>query len=202
MNGRVIVVGGGIAGLTLALCLHERGIACRVYEQAPAFRPLGVGINILPHASAELARLGLADALARVSVITREAVFYNRFGQLIYGEPLGRYAGYAHPQYSVHRARLHGVLHRAVVERLGRDAVVTGATCLRVTQDSASATAHFDGMEPVPGDAIVACDGLHSAVRKQLHPDARPAAEKTEAERRFKDAEAVFDRLFALRRLR
>jgi len=167
----VVIVGGGVGGLTLALCLHERGIACRVFEQAAAFRPLGVGINILPHASAELARLGLADALAGVSVLTREAVFYNRFGQLIYAEPLGRYAGYAHPQYSIHRAWLHDVLHRAVVERLGTEAVVTGAPCTLVTQDGQSVMAHFDGgVAPARGDALVACDGLHSVVRKQLHP--------------------------------
>ena len=145
----ILVIGGGVGGLTLALCLHEHGIACRVYEQAPAFRPLGVGINILPHASAELARLGVADALARVSVLTREAVFYNRFGQLIYSESLGRYAGYSHPQYSIHRARLHDVLHRAVVDRLGRDAVVTGAACVRVTQDGTSVTAHFEDIDEV-----------------------------------------------------
>jgi 5-methylphenazine-1-carboxylate 1-monooxygenase len=172
MTEQVLVIGGGIGGLTLALCLHEHGIACRVFEQAPAFRPLGVGINILPHASAELARLGLADALARVSVLTREAVFYNRFGQLIYREPLGRYAGYMHPQYSIHRARVHEVLHRAVIERLGHDAVVTGAACTHVTQDGLSVTAHFaGGITSARGDALVACDGLHSVVRKQLHPD-------------------------------
>jgi 2-polyprenyl-6-methoxyphenol hydroxylase-like FAD-dependent oxidoreductase len=171
----VVVIGGGIGGLTLALCLHEQGIPCRVFEQAPDFRPLGVGINILPHASAELARLGLADALARVSITTREAVFYNRFGQLIYAEPLGRYAGYAHPQYSIHRARLHDVLHRAVVDRLGRDAVVTGAACTRVAQDARSVVAHFEGgVGPASGDALVACDGLHSVVRRQLHPDEGP----------------------------
>jgi 2-polyprenyl-6-methoxyphenol hydroxylase-like FAD-dependent oxidoreductase len=172
MTGQVLVIGGGIGGLTLALCLHEHGIRCRVFEHAPAFRPLGVGINVLPHASAELARLGLADALARVSVLTREAVFYNRFGQLIYREPLGRYAGYAHPQYSIHRARLHDVLNLAAIDRLGRDAIVTGAACTHFTQDGNAVTAHFaGGIAPARGDALVACDGLHSVVRRQLHPD-------------------------------
>src|SRR6185503_8361833 len=115
----VSIIGGGIGGLTLALCLHDAGIACRVYEQAPQIAALGVGINILPHASAELARLGLDEALARESIATRESVFFNRFGQLIYREPLGRDAGYEYPQYSIHRARLHDVLLAAVVERIG-----------------------------------------------------------------------------------
>jgi 2-polyprenyl-6-methoxyphenol hydroxylase-like FAD-dependent oxidoreductase len=170
----VVIVGGGIGGLTSALCFHEHGIGCRVFEQATAFRPLGVGINILPHASAELARLGLSDALAAASVVTREAVFYNRFGQLIYKEPLGRYAGYAHPQYSIHRARLHALLHHAVGERLGPAAIVTGAACTHVTQDPGSVTAHFADGSSATGDALVACDGLHSVVRKQLHPGEGP----------------------------
>ena len=99
MRTDIIIVGAGIGGLTLALCLHRAGIACRIYESAPQFRPLGVGINILPHASRELARLGLEAALDARAVLTREAVFFNRFGQLIYREPLGRYAGYDDPQY-------------------------------------------------------------------------------------------------------
>ena len=173
----VLVIGGGIGGLTLALCCAQAGIPARVFEQASQFRPLGVGVNILPHASAELARLGLADALARVSVRTREAVFYNRFGQLIYREPLGREAGYPHPQYSIHRARLHEVLLDAVTARLGPAAVLTGWRCTDVTQDGQGATAHFrdfDSDEVLPpqrGAAVVACDGLHSAVRRHLHPD-------------------------------
>src|SRR5471030_3256645 len=96
----VIIVGGGIGGLTLALALQKRGIACRVYESAPAIKNIGVGINILPHASAQFGELGLEPALAKVAVATREATFFNRFGQLIYREPLGRYAGYDWPQFS------------------------------------------------------------------------------------------------------
>ena len=76
-----------------------------------------MGINILPHASREFAELGLDAALARVSILTREAVFFNRFGQLIYREPLGRDAGYEHPQYSIHRGELQRVLLDAVTDR-------------------------------------------------------------------------------------
>ena len=121
---RVAIVGAGIGGLTLALCLHRAGIACRVYEQAAEIRPLGVGINILPHATAELRALGVLDALERVAVTTREAAFFNRFGQLVYTEPAGRWAGYETPQLSIHRGDLQGVLLAAVRERLGTDAVV------------------------------------------------------------------------------
>src|SRR5436305_3413985 len=98
----VIIVGGGIGGLTLALMLQQAGIACRVYEAAPEIRVVGVGINILPHATKEYCTLGLEDALANVGIATKDACFFNRFGQLIYREPIGRNAGYDWPQFSIH----------------------------------------------------------------------------------------------------
>src|SRR4030095_11998794 len=126
----VAIVGAGIGGLTLALCLHRAGIACRVYEQAAEIRPLGVGINVLPHATAELRTLGVLGAVERVAVTTRESAFFNRFGQLVFAEPAGRWAGYETPQLSIHRADLQGVLLAAVHERLGSDAVATGHGCV------------------------------------------------------------------------
>jgi len=140
-------------------------------------RPLGVGINILPHASHELALLGLEPALSRVCVLAREAVFFNRFGQLIHREPLGRDAGYADPQCSIHRGALHRVLHDAVVERLGADRVLAGRTCIGFEQDAAGVVAHFrdtrrgERHAGPRADALVACDGLHSVIRKALHPN-------------------------------
>lgn len=117
----MLIAGAGIGGLTLALQLHEAGIGCRILEAAPQLAALGVGINILPHASRELHRLGLGPALDLVAVRTTEARFYNRFGQFIYAEPLGSAAGYPWPQYSVHRGDLQAVLLDAVRERPGPD---------------------------------------------------------------------------------
>ena len=172
----VIIVGAGIGGLTLALALHRVGIASRVYEEAPEIRPLGVGINLLPHATRELAALGLEAELARVAVATREAVFFNRFGQLIYREPLGRSAGYDWPQFSIHRGDLQQLLLDAVCERIGEDKVLTGWRYTGCSQDSAGVTAHFrataDGRELPSQRAsiLVGCDGLHSEIRAALHP--------------------------------
>jgi 2-polyprenyl-6-methoxyphenol hydroxylase-like FAD-dependent oxidoreductase len=171
----VIIVGAGIGGLTLALELHEAGIPCRVYESAPDISAVGVGINVLPHATACLFRLGLEDALTSVAVMTQESAFFNRFGQLIYRRPAGRYAGHAVPQYSIHRGDLQGLLLRAVQDRLGEDSVRTGWRCTGVEQDGDRATATFvtpDGEElpPQHGRVVVGCDGIHSVVRKALHP--------------------------------
>ncbi|MEI6159791.1 MAG: flavin-dependent oxidoreductase [Roseococcus sp.] len=170
-----LILGGGVGGLTLALCLHRAGIPCRVYEAAPEIRQVGVGVNILPHASAELAALGLEPALKRVAVQTRDSYFFNRFGQLIHREALGVAAGYPHPQFSIHRGDLQGVLLEAVRERLGDARIHTGHRVTRVEQDEAGVTVHFaDGVAPVRGACAIACDGIHSAVRRQFFPDEGP----------------------------
>ena len=176
----VLIVGAGIGGLTLALCLHRAGIACRVYEASAEIRPLGVGINVLPHATAELQSLGVLEALENVAVLTREAAFYNRFGQLVYAEPAGRWAGYDVPQLSIHRGDLQEVLLAAVTSRLGADRVVTGHACVGAESAGDDAVrVRFRGAagEALPealGRIVVACDGIHSALRKQLHPDEGP----------------------------
>jgi 5-methylphenazine-1-carboxylate 1-monooxygenase len=173
----VIIVGAGIGGLTLALTLHRAGIPARIFEAAPEFAPLGAGINILPHASKELCELGLESALTRLSVMTREAVFYNRFGQLIYQEPLGRLAGYAAPQFSIHRSDLHNILLDACQHRLDADRIRQGWKCVGFRQESHGVTVDFvdarTGAQLTPQHAavVIGCDGLHSVLRRQLHPD-------------------------------
>ena len=178
---RVAIVGAGIGGLTLALCLHRAGIACRVFEQAAEVRPLGVGINILPHATAELRELGVLEALEKVAVTTREAAFFNRFGQLVYAEPAGRFAGHETPQLSIHRGDLQGVLLAAVKERLGADAVVTGHACTGAFDVDGAHAVRLAFRDPA-GAALpevevtlaIGCDGIHSAIRRQLHPQEGP----------------------------
>jgi len=173
----IVVVGAGICGLSLALNLHKRGRACRVYERAPELTELGVGITLLPHAMREFAELGVADHLLAAGIENLESCFVNRFGQLIYKEPRGKFAGYAHPEVGIHRGRLHTILHRAAVERLGAAAVVTDHTCAGVEQDEAGARVLFtrtssgEKLPPVAADAVIACDGINSALRKQFYPD-------------------------------
>ena len=176
----VVIVGAGIGGLTLGLRLHQAGIPCRIYEAAPEIKPLGVGINLLPHASKELTELGLQDALAKVAITTTKIAYYNRFGQLIYNDPSGRYGGYDWPMFSIHRGDLQMVLLAAFVERVGGDRLTTNHRCTGVEQDSEGAVAHFE--HPVTkqrlpsqrGSIVIACDGMHSVIRKQLFPSEGP----------------------------
>ena len=168
---RVIIAGGGIGGLTAALALHAAGIEAEVFEATAEIKPLGVGINILPHAVRELTELGLGDALAATGIATRELRYISAHGQEIWREPRGLAAGYRWPQYSIHRGRLHMLLLAAARARLGAARIHTGRKLARVTQDAAGATAHFADGTTATADALVAADGIHSAVRAQRHPD-------------------------------
>ncbi|WTW97890.1 DUF3237 family protein [Streptomycetaceae bacterium NBC_01309] len=172
---RVVVAGGGIGGLTAALSLHAAGIPdVVVLEAAPEIRPLGVGINLLPHAVRELAELGLGDRLADLGVATAELAYHSRHGQVIWAEPRGVAAGYRWPQYSLHRGKLQMALLDAVRDRLGRTSVRTGAAVASYTDVDRGVRAHLADGTSVDGDVLVAADGIRSAVRRQLFPAEGP----------------------------
>jgi 2-polyprenyl-6-methoxyphenol hydroxylase-like FAD-dependent oxidoreductase len=173
MTMRVLIAGAGIGGLTAALTLHAVGIEATVIEGARELRPLGVGINLLPHAVHELTELGLGDELASIGVATAENVYCDRFGTKLFAEPRGLAGGYRSPQYSVHRGQLQMLLLSAVRERLGPQAVRTGTRLERFEQDGDTVRVRVPGDE-LETDVLVGADGLHSAVRAQLHPNQGP----------------------------
>src|SRR5712692_5470284 len=173
---KVIIVGGGIGGLTAALMLHARGIDCEIYEQSETIRELGVGINTLPLAIKELAELGLLERLDAVGIRTHELIYTNRFGQEIWREPRGLDAGYDVPQFSVHRGRLQGVIHQAARSRIGESRIHTGHRLGAFKEDEGGITAYFfdrngSHRATARGDVLIGCDGIHSTVRETLFPN-------------------------------
>ena len=176
---RVLIAGAGIAGLTTALSLHAAGIDALVVDPVPELKPLGVGINLLPHAVRELTELGLGDQLAATGIQTREQAHFDRHGGFIWSEPRGHGLGYAWPQYSIHRGELQMILLRAVRDRLGADAVRTGVALTGFTQDDRSVEVQLSPAPNGPSfrhtaDLLVGADGLYSAVRARLHPGEQP----------------------------
>ena len=165
-----LVVGAGIGGLVLALELHRYRIPVRIYERSNRLQQAGVGINILPHATKILAQLGLQEELEKFAVAPNRSAFFNRFGQLIYDEPLGKAAGYEWPQLSIHRADLQNVLVRAFLSRVGPDNLFFGHHCIGVQQDDSSISLRFEDGTRKRGSVAVACDGIHSEIRKQFYP--------------------------------
>ncbi|MFN4350165.1 MAG: flavin-dependent oxidoreductase [Hylemonella sp.] len=177
---RIAVVGGGVAGLGLALSLHQRGIACDVYEAVPEVKELGVGITLLPHAMRELAALGVQSKLEAVGIENLESVFFNRYGQYIYREPRGRHAGYPVPEVGIHRGKLHRILFEEALAQIGPQRIHTDHRCTGVEQDAMGATVHFvdargNKRPSVRADIVIACDGVNSTIRRQFYPDEKVA---------------------------
>lgn len=172
----IAIVGGGIVGLALALGLHKRGLACRVYEAAPEVKEIGVGITLLPHAMRELTALGLGEKARALGIELTTSAFYNRFGQKIYDEKRGLAAGYPYPEVSIHRGRLHNMLYQEAVAVLG-DRIVTDHKLSTFEQDDDGVTLHFvssatgEHRPSVRADIVIGCDGVNSAIRKTLYPD-------------------------------
>jgi len=171
---RVIIAGGGIGGLATALTLHQIGVPCIVFETVRVMRPLGVGINLQPNAVRELYDLGFTpDDLDRVGLPAKEWALVGLNGNDVYSEPRGLLAGYNWPQYAVHRGLFHMLLHDKVAERIGPSAVKLGSrvTGYRKTSGGVSALVeHADGStSEADGTLLIGADGIHSAVRAQMH---------------------------------
>jgi 2-polyprenyl-6-methoxyphenol hydroxylase-like FAD-dependent oxidoreductase len=170
------VAGGGIGGLVAALALHRAGFEVEVFEAAREVRALGVGINLQPSSVLVLKELGVQPALAATAIETAELIYVNKFGQRIWQEPRGIAAGYAVPQYSIHRGELHMILLDAVLRRLGPEHVVLGHQLVGFGREGGRAQGHFerllDGAKvSIEADVLVAADGIHSAARRQMWPN-------------------------------
>jgi len=176
----VIIAGGGIGGLATALTLQQIGVPCVVIESVREMRPLGVGINLQPNAVRELCDLGIAEAdLDRVGLPAKEWALVGLNGNDIYSEPRGRLAGYQWPQYAVHRGQFHLLLHQKVVERNGPAAVrlASRVTGYRKNSDGSVSALVDDASgssSELTGRLLIGADGIHSAVRAQMHPAQPP----------------------------
>jgi 2-polyprenyl-6-methoxyphenol hydroxylase-like FAD-dependent oxidoreductase len=177
---KILIAGGGIGGLTTALCLAGAGMEVQVFESVGELKPLGVGINLLPHSVRVLTQLGLQDTLAEAAVETSDLAYYNRFGQCYWTEPRGLYAGYKWPQFSIHRGNLQMLLFDAVRKRLGDGAIQLNRHLRNFKQDKEGVTAYFvekdtgTMVKGVKADILIAVDGINSAARGQLYPKEGP----------------------------
>lgn len=176
----VLIAGGGIAGITLALTCHQIGVPFRLFEAARAVRPLGVGINLQPVAVRELFDLGLEDALPQIGIRTKDYGMHARYGQDVWTEPRGTWAGYKWPQYSVHRGKLLMLLYETLLERAGPQCIETGWRATGFTNHTDHTVLHLTGADAqtrdVQGSLIIGADGIHSTLRGQMVPDEGPPA--------------------------
>ncbi len=175
----VLIAGGGIGGLSVALTLQQIGVPCLVLEAVANLKPLGVGINLQPNAVRELYELGLGpDKLDAIGLQAREWALVGLNGKDVYSEPRGLLAGYRWPQYSVHRGGLQMLLYRTALERLGQRAVLPGHRVVGYRNDADGVAARVrtsDGTTTeIRARLLIGADGLHSAVRAQMYPAQPP----------------------------
>ncbi len=175
----VIIAGGGIGGLATALTLQQIGVPFVVYEAVREMRPLGVGINLQPNAVRELYDLGITEAdLDKVGLPAKEWALVGLNGNDIYSETRGRLAGYEWPQFAVHRGEFHMLLHDKLVQRAGPGSIKLGSRVTgyrKAPTGVAARVEHADGStSEAHGRLLIGADGIHSAIRAQMHPDQPP----------------------------
>jgi 2-polyprenyl-6-methoxyphenol hydroxylase-like FAD-dependent oxidoreductase len=167
----VVVVGAGIGGLAAALALRSAGFSVRVYEQEAHPRALGFALLLAPNAMSALRELGLADAIVTAGAAARRGEIrrldgktLRRIDSTMVTERLGEPAIVA----------LRPVLHGALLDAVGEEALVLGRRATGCTASEAGATVHFEGRENVRARIVVGADGVGSAIRNALHPTDTP----------------------------
>ncbi len=174
---KVIVTGAGIGGLTAALLLHKAGFEVKVFESVKEIKPLGVGINLLPHSVAVLDELGLVPKLQQIAVSSKALLYYNKFGQQFYQEQRGLFAGYKVPQFSVHRGRFQQLLLEEAKAVIGNENILVNhhlhSFLEKADKVVARYTIHSTGefIHEETADVLIGADGIHSIVRKYFYPD-------------------------------
>ena len=176
---KLAIVGAGIGGLTLGLELHGAGIACEIFEAAPEIQPVGVGINVLPHATKVLARLGLEPSWRRSASRRASRRSSTASANSSTADPPGRFAGYERPQFSIHRGDLQAVLLWRGERRARTAKGGSGSAWTRAVQEANGGTLDFAGPRrcgAAPGSGRRRC-GLRRhplRLRKQFFPAEGP----------------------------
>lgn len=166
----VAVVGGGIAGLALAVALSRAGVPCQVFEQAPVIREVGAGVQIAPNATRLLHRFGLADEL-RAHAVRPEALEFRRWKdnsvlvRSVLGEECEQFFGA--PYYAIHRADLHRILASA----LPPGQLHLGYRAVGLDETATGVDVHFADGSTANADVVVGADGIHSVTRSLIASD-------------------------------
>jgi len=168
---RVIIIGGGIGGLTAAVALHKQHAEVLVYEAASEFKPLGAGIGLGANAMQDLKAIGIGAGIFAQGAPIHTQIFKDATGKILNTIDFAKFkAHYGHENITIHRADLHQTL----LDALPRHTVRFGKRCVHVSEHHDGVVAVFNDGTSVKGDLVIAADGIHSNLRKQFYPTADP----------------------------
>ena len=168
---KAIIVGAGIGGLTTALFLNKHGIDCEVFEKAPAIEELGVGINLMPQATATFDEIGMLPGLEQCGIAPNHLFHRTDRGLIVWDEPRGRRAGLPYPQISIHRGRLQRLLHDAFEARAPGSVHVDRTFMSWHETDGQVETCFLSASGErfaVKGHVLIGSDGIHSRLCRML----------------------------------
>jgi 2-polyprenyl-6-methoxyphenol hydroxylase-like FAD-dependent oxidoreductase len=169
-QGKVLIIGGGIAGNTLALFLHKAGIDCAIYEAYPYKDSVGGGLGLAPNGMNVLAALGLAEKVKARSSLALENTFYNERGKILARIKNGSPQKYGQPGVSMLRPALYDVMNDEI-RRQGIP-IEFRKRLQELHQHGAKVTACFDDGTQAEGDLLIGADGVRSQTRRIILPDA------------------------------
>ncbi|WP_262695674.1 FAD-dependent monooxygenase [Kordiimonas aquimaris] len=176
MTLRVLIAGGGIAGLTAALACVKAGFNVQVFERADALSEIGAGIQIGPNAARVMNAVGVGDALAKVSSVPDyQEMRLGQINQNIFRSKLGTYATqkYGAPYYLVHRADFIDVLGD-VLNAKAPDALKLGKSVTGYENTANGVKLGFADGSYVAGDVLIGADGIHSTLREAMFGPEKP----------------------------
>ncbi|TIX43735.1 MAG: monooxygenase, partial [Mesorhizobium sp.] len=168
---RAVIIGAGIAGLAVAKGLRLLGWETEIYEQASELKPLGAGLSLSANALRALRVLGLYETVVAEAQPIHRLDLLDDEGQVLQSTDFQRFSQrYGHLSMAVlHR----GDLHRALLTELPRSIIRTDMECVDARQVGDKIVLHFADGEIVESELVLACDGIHSAVRRALFPESR-----------------------------
>lgn len=167
---KVIIIGGGIGGLCAAIAFQKKGLEAHIYEKVPQIKGLGAGITLSINARQALKQIGLYELLIEAGQELKSMSILDEKGKNIAHTNLGPVSKrYGLGNFSIHRAALHEILLAKLVE----GSLHCGKSFAQFSQDDEGVQVYFEDGAEVQGDVLLAFDGIHSAVRRQMFPDSQ-----------------------------
>jgi len=165
---KIAISGAGIGGLTLAIALQRKGFDTTVYENAPVIKPLGAGLILAANAVKALMDIGIGYEVLEAGRVIKKLRIKDKQGRILSeadSEEVTKKFGFVN-NFAIHRADLHKVL----IGLLQPGTLRLGKGCVGLHQEEDGVTVNLSDNTSVKYDALIACDGIHSTIRKQLLP--------------------------------